>query len=251
MKLLPTTISYTNEPELKEIYSYTPNIDVETEEALKKNIIIDEGGFEKIWDDIMALMDSYNSKINSKLYNKEAMIKQELDNKYDIKYKSIIDENPELFDVDWEEFKNTEKISQFNKAVKLRQRWLSLQTTLKYIKHKKALKDYNGSVKEPRKPVDIKRIKLAKFYDKRRKTHDKKIRNYELIIENDLKEKEEYKIAQEIADNLQEYTETVSIDIDDVIEKLKTLKEEIEQAFERWYIELNEFLEIGDDNDFQ
>ncbi|GAH10783.1 unnamed protein product, partial [marine sediment metagenome] len=136
-------------------------------------------------------------------------------------------------------------------AITLREKWLALQTTLKYITHKKALKNYKGAIKEPRKPVDKKKIKLAKFYDKRRKTHNKNIDNYQLIIENDLKEKEEYKIAQEIADDLQEYTEVVSLDVDDVIKKLNRLKEKIEQTFERWHIKLNKILKIDDNNDSQ
>jgi len=243
-----TTISYTNEPKLRKVYTYIPEIDDDTEEALEKNITKDDSGFGKIYQDIITVLDSYKSKINSKLLNKETMIKRELDDKYDILYKSIIDENPELFDVDWEDLKDIEKISQFNKIVVLREKYLALQTTLKYMKYKKALKNYKGSIKEPRKPVQDKQIKLAKFYDKRKKLHNKKIANYNLIIENDLKEKEEYKTAKDIAENLQEYTEVISIDTNDVIEKLKQLKEQIEQGFKTWYIELKEILEVDKNN---
>ncbi|GAG97665.1 unnamed protein product, partial [marine sediment metagenome] len=115
-----TTISYTNAPELKRIRPYIPDIDAETEEILKNNITMDDGGFEKIWEDITTLINSYSTKTYSKLYDKDAMIKQELNDEYDILYESIIDENPDLFDVNWEEFKDDEKISQFNKAITLR-----------------------------------------------------------------------------------------------------------------------------------
>lgn len=240
MPINPTIISYSIEPSIDRIYTLDqPFFINEFYEAKENSIITENAELSNIVNEIEDIVAQCRD-INDKLYDITSKEEEYLAERKEQILKVFEDENPEIFDIDWDSLHDKEKITQLNQQIEMHEKWLRVKCTLKYRRIRKGLKNYQGSIKEdkPEQAILEKNIELAKYIVKQKERKNEKVKVYDAIIRDELKETEEYKNAEKLVKDFGEFTDTIEDITDNKVQRLEMLKNKMKEAINEWNEEL-------------
>ncbi|KKK45916.1 MAG: hypothetical protein Lokiarch_05850 [Candidatus Lokiarchaeum sp. GC14_75] len=228
--------AWTIKPELDILQVEQPEFIDSVKEKGKEIFIEESKAFLEKTEEIKDLSYDFYSQIEDIF---DTMNEKEETNR-DQKIDDFIEENKQLFEIDWNELIKDKKKA-MKHSVKRLKRCLQLKCINKYIITKRRLMNYIGSIKDPKYKIKEAEDKMGNKVYSYRYNDNKKIIKLNKELKENLKETINYKEAKEETLRLTEKIDKLEIKEDKRLEYLENFKKRIEEAFTELIGDLNEF----------
>lgn len=205
----------------------------------KEDSIITENELDDTRSEITNLLDAGVEEIKEKFETMEENEDKILEDRKKEELDKFKEENPKLFDINWDELFDKKKLKEFNRIIRIKESWIRLRNIKKYEISREELMNYKGSIEKPIQPIFKNWFELVDFIEKTKKKGDKKVKKLKKIISKYLEKTEEYKEAKEIIDEFEEFED----DIEDLFDRESSILEDIKEITENWYKKVSEKLE--------
>ena len=234
---LSKTVSYDVKTELNRLSTYEyPDFINDTYNDKKESIKTINEELDDVRSEITNLMranirkiiDEFN-KMRDNEYNELIKRKQDLLHEFE-------EDNPELFDINWEELFDKKKLDKFNKRIGIEEKLILYNNTKKYKILREELMDYIGSIENPTQPIFKNMLKLFKFIGKTKEKGDKRVERLKKIISKLFERTEEYKEAKEIVDEFEEFEDDIEKKFDKelaILEEIKEIREKMSKKIDK------------------